>query len=1160
MKNKKSILKCFFVLSSAIALASCNGATIPDVIKGEDTLIDSISGSPDTHDAKEVIYATIGKLNKTETYTKEATTITKASKGVINYTQETHSKFVRNSDEYYTQSSSHSSFVNSEHEAFYKNNLVAYRQDGSEIKTVEAKDYASVFGVLPTKLLSGQIFNQETIIYAKLVSTEDNKYTYNVILDKDLANAALVYQMKEFGGLSSYPTFNDNTEFNFTIDNTYTPISFTATASYTVSVPVLGELPCKEETSGTFANFNEVVSVPNTAEFNNALNTTPTTITPSEDVDKDENLEAIVNALINSSIDKGVALNGTIDLGDYQLPIKINARANVDDILSLDTEKIKNAIDATLTIPTVKGNLRLTYHAYKMYVEIFDKKYVFNLPESEVNNSVDNTSIIENLPIVVSKDETVEGKYNITLKSDILDSIKEILSSYGIIDEDSNFDLSLSVSITNNKISRIVIIVTLGDTSLKSNFAFSDEVYELPQLSEFESQINLKSNLSISLQNAIGELFNGDIVFKYNCEECDVSKAIFLDAKLNLGSNIASQLKTVAGMVSGLPDYVSVFFNCTFVRLIIDNGRFFIGAGSGSGADEKILLFKEIGTLSSSARATRSTSSSSSIFELLSEIASYFVVTYSDNKISISLNESAIGFINELSKSLFDVMTNSLGYATANSIISMFGLFRVIKNIELVATHNESNNFVISLNIDAYEMSLKSVYNENIDYEVSSLFNMTLTSLDFDDTYALDWDYISLLDKAAQADVIACKIATLSENFSLSDEYNESLTAINETYNAIEDKQVQDLVYNYSKINDLNKNYSNQRNAVNAFVKNYNDGKSLSSLTNAYKNFSDAQLEYLSINYNEVLVGYKQKRIESEQSAVTNIQNSLKDFKKDVETLSNDELYNYLNSLVTIKKNINNCLSDSLASVDLTDFNNALDIAIDKYVDVYTSLAISHINELKEFQDECNLTVDEMNTLYTNLDNFYNKYAKAFTQTSSPIVTILSEKHPEFNDTMLLFNAYLNYNGLGYNAGASKVAEREIEAIVAEKYNLDELNTKIAALDELVKHCGQANVSNYSKIVPIKETLEIPSIKEKLVYYTEQINNLYENGTDDDFKNFFNKFEGLDWGCYDDIEKWYGTITFSQKAALADEYKALGEALEKILEKKPDDSDDDWGW
>ncbi len=1140
-------------MASTISLVSCNDVKVPDVIKGEDTLINDLSGNPDSHDAKEVIYAVLGKLNKTKTYERNATTITKAQKGVINYTQETTSKFVRNSDEYYAQSSSHSNFVNSEHEAMLKNNLVAYRQNGSEIKTAEANNYASVFGVLPTKLLSGQIFNQETIIYAKLVSNNDNTYTYNIILDKDLANAALVYQMKEFGGLSSYPTFTDNTEFILNIDNTYTPLSYSVTASYNVSVAVLGDLACKEETTATFSNFNQQVSVPNTVELNAALNSSPTEIVPTNQTNGDKNLEAIVSALLNSNIDRGISLTGTLKLNDYYLPLKLNARANINEILTFDNQKIKNAIDASLTIPTTFGNLKVIYHGYKIYVELFDKKIVFDLPSSETSLTPINSSSLLTDFISVTKDDTSEEKYQVLLNGDLKAKLTNLLTNLGLLNENSNFDLSFDVYLNSNKLSKVCVLLTLGEHNFDTDFVFGDELFELPDLTTFESQLKVKSNIDISFQKSIGQLIDGTINFKYNTTETNVLKAISLDAKLDYGNSFKTTLQSTLNSFKNIdiPADVGAFLSADYARIILDNGRLFVGAGVNN--DNKVTYFKEINV----GESTNSKFDFLSLFDFANFFTKLFDIKISNNTITISANDMVIDLINEFSNRLFESLVYSLGSMSANTLYSIFGLYRRISNIDLSFTKDSSNHYSISFNINACEMSLKHAYNEKIDYTVSSLFNITLSTLDYDDNYELDWDYINILDNVSKANVYVDKISSLNDNFSLTSEYLESLTNLTEEIDGLENSDVKNLIYNYSTLSSLKRTYDSQLNTIKTFINYYQANKAINQLNSLYNSFSDAQISYLSVNNSEILNGYLEKRLSSESTTISNIQNSINNItEKDVTTLSADELYTYLNNLVSIQRNINSCINESLDSIaeDIKKFDTILDETIKQYVIVYSKIIDEYTSQLMGYKYSCNLSVNEMNSLYSTLSNFYSSKCYAFTDAKSPIYSILMEKYPEFECKAYIFNYYLSFNGLGFNAGAVKVIEKEIEAILNEEYSLDELESRISALKTLINRCGKESVSNYSQIVPIIENLEAKKVKEKVIEYTKQINDLIDNNDEEEIANFFDDF----FGDYNTIKSFYDNIPLSQQVLFPDEYKALGEALENVLEIKPDSDDDDW--
>ena len=129
-------------------LVSCNDnnkVSVPDVISGKDTLITEIKDAPNRVDAKTAIFASLGKLSQASTYKKNSISKIESNKGVINYTQNATCEMIKNNDEFYVDSISKSAFVNMEHEAFYKNNKVAYRNEKGEIKNTTYTNYLDVY-------------------------------------------------------------------------------------------------------------------------------------------------------------------------------------------------------------------------------------------------------------------------------------------------------------------------------------------------------------------------------------------------------------------------------------------------------------------------------------------------------------------------------------------------------------------------------------------------------------------------------------------------------------------------------------------------------------------------------------------------------------------------------------------------------------------------------------------------------------------------------------------------------------------------------------------------------------------------------------------------------------------------------------------------------
>lgn len=216
MRKKIYLIILTLVLAVTSTLfAGCGGSALPNVNSDEDRIItQQVTVPPTEYNAKKAVYATIGRLSKYSTYkaTSSGTSVAAVS-GLFDYVQKTDCVTIKHGDEFYSESKSSSKLVSVRHEAFAKGDNIAYRNNGGKISNSSALAYKEVYGVTPDKLLSGHVFNDETIMYAKATITENGDYEIEIVLDKDKGNVLLLKQMKEFGGLKDYPVFTDDTVF-----------------------------------------------------------------------------------------------------------------------------------------------------------------------------------------------------------------------------------------------------------------------------------------------------------------------------------------------------------------------------------------------------------------------------------------------------------------------------------------------------------------------------------------------------------------------------------------------------------------------------------------------------------------------------------------------------------------------------------------------------------------------------------------------------------------------------------------------------------------------------------------------------------------------------------------------------------------------------------
>ena len=71
--------------------------------------------------------------------------------------------------------------------------------------------------------------------------------------------------MKEFGGLGSYPEFQE-VKLTLNLKDDYTPITIVADTTYKVKKGILNP-KCSQEYTVTFSNFDEEIEVPSLDEI-----------------------------------------------------------------------------------------------------------------------------------------------------------------------------------------------------------------------------------------------------------------------------------------------------------------------------------------------------------------------------------------------------------------------------------------------------------------------------------------------------------------------------------------------------------------------------------------------------------------------------------------------------------------------------------------------------------------------------------------------------------------------------------------------------------------------------------------------------------------------------------------------------------------------------
>ena len=1058
MKRNKLLISSLIICSS-VMLAGCNNSKVPEVKKGEDTIVKNLTSTPDKCDAETSIFASLGKLDDYKTYKKESNGKTTTNKDGNNYIQETSCSFIKNDNEYYTDSTSKSNYIDIEHESFYKNNKVAYRdKSNQEILNTTYDNYQEIYGVTPIKLLSGQIFNQETIINAKLISKNNNEYTYFITLDKTLSNALLVYQMKKFGNLETYPVFTNDTEFTLTMKNDFTPISYSYIAKYNISSANLGELECVEELNASFSKFNEQVAIPDTELFNKAINETPTIIDPGEIDDSDDENQPLIDALLDLDLQNGIALTGNANINNFILPIKLNLKIDLKKLLQEGTNDIANNIDATFYVISSLGDINVIYHENKLYVDLLDNKVVFSLPEANEDNSTSIKEILSYFELTKINEEN----YNVSLSDKGIDLIYDKLNEIGLINEEDKSTLSMNATITllNNKINRIEFKSTIKNINISFDTYVIEEKYVLPSLDGYISKINIFKEFTLnSDNNTLANAISGNFYFTYNTEITNIKEAFKLEINLTISDSIKTLLNLASSLSSDIPEWLNPISKADSINLLLENGHLYLIALNGENAN----FIKEIELDNSLPNIDNL-----NIEELIKTLLAIFKINFVDDYISLSLSDEIIDQVRSYWIQIPKLIIENLGYTTGSLLPSMLDLYKPLENIYIkINLKNNDFNFEIKL----FDIESTNVYNSKLNYETFSFINLTISDLD-NDTYEYSWNLNNYLPYEEQAKLIREEIINLKNNYSLKEEYLNELKTFKTKYDNL-DTKVKSLVYNgeiktlfstKSIADSLISDYNTQKKNVDNFANNATKSfYSLSLLNTAFNKFNKAQMNYLNEKYNKEKETYLTRRIENEKTSANEIKTLIDNLPSlNLENATYDELFNQLIQFDTINKQINKCYIGSLTNIDYDNYQTLFNNTLNKYVELSSITMNSYLEQLQQFNTTYNLSVKEMNELYQNIETFYNDYNNNFMSNSSTIKSILEEKYSTFTNNLFVVNYYLISNPHFYRLAAVKIAEKEIDDIINKTYTKEQLKNKINDLDILISHTDKDSISNYN--------------------------------------------------------------------------------------------------
>jgi len=212
------------------------------------------------------IYSKLYEYNSYKAVTSGQT----VSSSIIKVTQSINTVVIK-SEYGYTKNESHSNLVNTVHEAYYKDNKVAYKDDESKNYSVSSLDeYLNIYGIYPfDAAIEGYSINEDSIFSVTRVSKENSTYVFKVVFDNEKATNNVKIQMKKFGGLDDYPSFN-LIEMTFTISSDFTLQKIDLHSKYKAKKILTTD--CEQNYTVTYSNYNENIEVPNLEQIKPLFN------------------------------------------------------------------------------------------------------------------------------------------------------------------------------------------------------------------------------------------------------------------------------------------------------------------------------------------------------------------------------------------------------------------------------------------------------------------------------------------------------------------------------------------------------------------------------------------------------------------------------------------------------------------------------------------------------------------------------------------------------------------------------------------------------------------------------------------------------------------------------------------------------------------------
>lgn len=1051
----------FLLFTLLLSCSHENIEEIPEATKNKDTVLHLAKSNVDKVEPLTAIFASLGKLEMASSYQKNVETTMVLTKDMVIYTPRITGLEIKNNDAYYQEMYTESTLFSYRHIAYEKNNKVAIQSD-EEYYCVLSSDYATYYGALPSKLLSPYVLNQTTI--ASISKNKENDGTYSFVMELNSSATTLLQKQKEkLDNIKSTPVY-DAISLTLKMKEDFTPISYKIKSEYVVDISSYSQMKCQEISTANFSRYQENIAIPNGAKLEATLYENTRDI-----LNRNQNqyTQKLMIAFMKLDFKNGVLFDGRIpseenEKGSIKLHVKM-------DLLNFSKDPF-SAFEGQLELKINEENILITYKDSVVYILYKEKKLAFNvemlLQIMTTISTLDASTMEQNFE--VEKVNGLEDTYRIILKKDVLSSFDEVIRPLaqliGITLKSPS--LEMLVQMPNDNIQQIRLQLKNDDVSYGINFAVSNQKYIAPSdLDTYVSKIEKSYQVQLSLdalKNSSEEdeekAIDGKIYFGIDVLESRIEDMLKFTFDFNLASSITKLLNQLT-LSSQVPEDIKKLKDVNLGRILYSNGELYILMYK----DTELRYFKEVSLMTSSLNLQDKKSALSSIVELLSFV--YFSKT--DESSSISLPGILVNTILEktLEESLSEMVYHRFGKEMGYVINSLLELYKPLDHIELSLSHNKEKASM--LQVWKKDVQEDEVYDEEKNYDVIASISLSLLPLnEKEEDFSFDiLEEISLEEKAS---MMRNKIASLNANFALTDEYYQQLVKVNNEYQSLSSKvkalvyngEVQGYFYNELTTENLLKRYQNQKQEVDDFIKEFND-KTLENMIETIDLFTKAQKNYLKKNYVNEWEVYYQKRMESEVESIEKIKEGLASYQElDLEAATLEEVYDQYMLLCKIQDQVNQCLDDSLANLDLTSFNSYSQKVYHALVNKFIDYVDSSIKRIKDKDSTAFSSLEAALLFQKEMEEHYQKFYKEIVSSS------LYYLYQSDTTAYALDAEYLNYmrlyNPNGWEANCIDLIENAISEVIQ---NNETDQEKINQIQEALSYVHTKNISNYNEWV-----------------------------------------------------------------------------------------------